>query len=243
MTTAVAFILIFVPALGMAADLTLLISNAVKTVMEDIAPRFEASTGHKLAITYGSTNPTKARIEKGEAFDLTILGDAAIDDLIKQGKLNAATRTVIARSGLGIAVRQGAPKPDITTTEGFKRTLLGARSIAYLDDGLTGTYLKVLFQRLGIADEIKAKHKGARGAEAVAAGEVELGVTQISEILYQKGTQLAGPLPPPIQNYTHFSAALSAGAQQPEVARALLKFFASPDAVRVMKANGLEPGA
>jgi molybdate transport system substrate-binding protein len=242
-TTAFACLLVLISAPALAADLTLLISNAVKTVMEDIAPRFEAATGHKLAITYGSTNPMKARIEKGEAFDLTILGDAAIDDLIKQGKLTAATCTVIARSGLGIAVRQGAARPDITTTEGFKRTLLSAKSIAYLDDGLTGTYLKVLFQRLGIADEIKAKHKSVRGAEAVAAGEVDVGVTQISEILYQKGTQLAGPLPPPIQNYTHFSAALSAGAQQPEAARALLKFFASPDAVRVMKANGLEPGA
>src|SRR3954469_13757019 len=219
-TRPLAFILLFVPALAMAADLTLLISNAVKTVMEEIAPRFEASTGHKLAITYGSTNPTKARIEKGEAFDLTILGDAAIDDLIKQGKLTAATRTVIAQSGLGLAVRQGAAKPDITTEEGSKRTLLGAKSVAYLDDGLTGTYLNVLFQRLGIADEIKAKHKSARGAEAVAAGEVELGVTQISEILYQKGTQLAGPLPPPIQNYTHFAGAVSTGTQQSDAARA-----------------------
>ena len=240
---ALALLMGFVPAFALAADLTLLISNAVKTVMEDIAPRFEAATGHKLAITYGSTNPTKARIEIGEAFDLTILGDAAIDDLIKQGKLTAATRMVIARSGLGLAVRRDAAKPDITTEEGFRRTLLRAKSIGYLDDGLTGTYLKVLFQRLGIADEIKAKHRSVRGAEAVAAGEVELGVTQISEILYQKGTQLAGPLPPPIQNYTHFSGALSANAQQPEAARALLKFFASPDAVRVMKANGLEPGS
>ncbi len=238
---ALALAMIFAPAVAGAAELTLLISNAVKTVMEDLAPRFEAATGHKLAITYGSTNPMKARIEKGEAFDLTILGDDAIHDLIKQGKLVAATRTVIARSGLGLAILKGAPKPDISTTDGFKRTLLDAKSIAYLDDGLTGTYLKVLFQRLGIADNVKSKHKGVRGAEAVAAGEVELGVTQISEILYQKGTQLAGPLPPEIQNYTNFSSAVSAGAKQPDAARALLKYFVSPDAVRVMKANGLEP--
>jgi molybdate transport system substrate-binding protein len=183
----------------------------------------------------------KARIEKGEAFDLAILGDAAIDDLIKQGKLAAATRTVVARSGLGIAIRKGMTKPDISTTDAFKRTLLDAKSIAYLDDGLTGTYLKVLFQRLGIADNMKSKHKSARGGEAVAAGEVELGVTQISEILYQKGTELAGPLPPEIQNYTNFSSAISAGAKQPDAAKALLKYFLSPDAARVMKANGLEP--
>jgi molybdate transport system substrate-binding protein len=237
---ALAAAMLFAPAAA-AAELTLLISNALKTVMEDIAPRFEIATGHKLAITYGSTNPMKARIEKGEAFDLAILGDAAIDDLIKQGKLAAATRTVVARSGLGIAIRKGMTKPDISTTDAFKRTLLDAKSIAYLDDGLTGTYLKVLFQRLGIADNMKSKHKSARGGEAVAAGEVELGVTQISEILYQKGTELAGPLPPEIQNYTNFSSAISAGAKQPDAAKALLKYFLSPDAARVMKANGLEP--
>ena len=236
-----ALAIICAPVVAEAAELTLLISNALKTVMEDIAPRFEAATAHKLTITYGSTNPMKARIEKGEAFDLTILGDAAIDDLIKQGKLVGSTRAVVARSALGIAIRQGAAKPDVSTTEAFKRTMLEAKSIAYLDDGLTGTYLKVLFQRLGIADNVKSKHKGVRGAEAVAAGEVELGVTQISEILYQKGTQLAGPLPPEIQNYTNFSSAVSAGAKQPDAAKALLKYFVSPDAVRVMKANGLEP--
>ena len=233
--------LIFAPAAAQAAEVTLLISNALKTVMEDIAPRFEQAAGHKLMITYGSTNPLKARIEKGEAFDLTILGDDAINDLVKQGKLAAATRTVVARSGLGIAVRKGAPKPDISTADAFKRTMLDAKSVGYLDDGLTGTYLKVLFQRLGIADNVKAKHKSVRGGEAVAAGEVELGVTQISEVLYQQGTELAGPLPPAIQHYTNFSSAVSAGAKQPDAAKALLKYFLSPEAARVMKSIGLEP--
>jgi molybdate transport system substrate-binding protein len=231
------------PIVSEAADVTLLISNALKTVMEDLAPRFEKASGHKLMISYGSTNPLKARIEKGEAFDLTILGDDAIDALIKQGKLDAATRAVVARSALGVAIRKGAAKHDVSTTEAFKRTLLEAKSIAYLEDGLTGTYLKVLFQRLGIADNMRAKYKSARGAEAVAGGEVELGVTQISEILYQKGAELAGPLPAEIQNYTNFSSAVAAGARQSEPAKALLKYFASPDAVRVMKANGLEPAA
>ncbi len=108
-------------------------------------------------------------------------------------------------------------------------------------DGLTGTYLKVLFQRLGIADNMQSKYKNARGAEAVARGEVELGVTQMSEILYEKGVELAGPLPPEIQNYTNFPAAVSTGARQADAAKALLKYLASPDAARVMKANGLEP--
>lgn len=238
---ALALAVMLSPAIAEAAEVTLLISNAVKTVMEDLAPQFEKAIAHKLLITYGSTNPLKARIEKGEAFDMTILGEAAIDDLVKQGRLVATTRTVVARSGLGVAIRKGAAKPDIGSTEAFKRTLLNAKSIAYLVDGLTGTYLKVLFQRLGIADSIQAKYKNARGAEAVAAGEVELGVTQISEILFQTGTELVGPLPPEIQNYTHFLSAVSAGAKQADAGRALIKYFASPDAVRVMRANGLEP--
>ena len=238
---AIALAIMLVPVAAEAAEVTLLISNALKTVFEELVPQFEKATGHKLAITFGSTNPLKARIEKGEAFDLTILGETAIDDLVKQGKLDATTRAVVARSGLGLAIRKGTPKPDIGTTETFKRTLLNAKSIGYLEGGLTGTYLKVLFQRLGIADSMQSKHKSTRGAEAVARGEVELGVTQMSEILHQTGAELAGPLPPEIQNYTNFVTAIGADARQADAARALLKYLASPDAARVMKANGLEP--
>lgn len=238
---AIALAIMLAPVAAEAAEVTCLCSNALKTVFEELVPQFEKATGHKLAITFGSTNPLKARIEKGEAFDLTILGETAIDDLIKQGKLVATTRAVVARSGLGLAIRKGAPKPDIGTTETFKRTLLNAKSIGYLEGGLTGTYLKVLFQRLGIADSMQSKHKSTRGAEAVARGEVELGVTQMSEILHQTGAELAGPLPREIQNYTNFVTAIGAGAKQADAARALLTYLASPDAARVMKANGLEP--
>ena len=192
---AIALAIMSAPVAAEAAEVTLLISNALKTVFEELVPQFEKATGHKLAITFGSTNPLKARIEKGEAFDLTILGETAIDDLVKQGKLVATTRAVVARSGMGLAIRKGTPKPDIGTTETFKRTLLNAKSIGYLEGGLTGTYLKVLFQRLGIADSMQSKHKSTRGAEA----------------------------------------------RQADAARALLKYLASPDAARVMKANGLEP--
>jgi molybdate transport system substrate-binding protein len=239
--TAIALAMLFVTASAQAAEVTFICSNALKAVMEDLAPRFEKATGHKLAISFGSTNPLKARIDKGEAFDLTVLGDAAIDDLVKQGKLDVATRVIVARSVLGVAIRKGAPKPDISTTEAFKRTMLNAKSIAYLDGGLTGTYLNVLFQRLGIADSMKSKYKNARGGEAVVSGEAELGVTQVSEILYEKGAELAGQLPAEIQNYTNFPAAVAIGAKQAEAAKALLKYLASPDAVRVMKAYGLEP--
>ena len=238
---ALALAMLSAPLAAAAAEVTLLISNAVKTVMEELAPKFEQASGHKLTISYGSTNPLKARIEKGDVFDLTLLGEDAIDDLVKQGRLAGATRAVVARSGLGVAVRKGAPKPDVGTTEAFKRTLLNAKSIAYQDGGLTGSYLVVLFKRLGVTDNVQSKFRDARGGEAVAKGEVELGITQISEILYEKNAELAGPLPPEIQNYTSFAAAVSTGARQPDAARALLKYFASPDAIRVMKAIGLEP--
>ncbi len=224
-----------------AAEVRLICSNALHSVMTELGPQFEKATGHKLFITYGSTGPLKTEIEKGAAFDLAILGPAAIDDLIKQGKLTAATRVDLARSGMGVAIRKGASKPDLGSTEAFKRTLLNAKSIAYSDAGLTGIYLKGLFQKLGIADDLKSKTRHGRGAEMVAKGEAEIGMTQISEILPVAGVELAGPLPPEMQQYTVFPAAVAAASQQAEAAKALLKFLASLEAVRVIRSQGLEP--
>ncbi len=226
-----------------AAEVTVLCSNALKSVLEELAPRFEQATAHKPVITFGSTDPLKARIEKGDAFDLAILGVAATDDLIKQGKLIAATRVDVARSGIGVAIRRGAPKPDLATTAAFKRALIEAKSIAYSEQGLTGRYLESLFQRLGVAAELKAKTRNGRGAELVGQGEAEIGMTQVSEILPVAGVELAGPLPPELQHYTVFPAAVGTAARQADAARALLTFLATPDAARVMQAKGLQPPA
>lgn len=228
-----------------AADITLVSSNALKSALEELAPQFEKATGHKLVLVWGAAVPLRARIEKGETFDSTILNTPGIDDLIKQGKLDGATRTPLARSAIGVAVRKGAPKPDISTTEAFKRTLLNAKSIGYVEQGATGIYLKQLFVRLGIADEIKSKIKLAPTAAAdfVARGEAEIGMTQISEILPFAGAELVGPLPADIQLYTSFAGANSAAAKQSDAGKALLKFLVSPDATRVMKAKGLEPAS
>jgi molybdate transport system substrate-binding protein len=179
----------------------------------------------------------------GEPFDLTILGEGAIDDLIRQGRLAGATRAVVARSALGVAILKGARKPDISTADAFKRTMLDAKSVAYLEDGLTGSYMWALFRRLGIIDDIRSKYKSARGAEAVIRGEVELGITQVSEILFQTGTDLVGPLPPEIQHHTNFPAALSASAREPAGAKALLDYLRSPEVAQVLRSRGLEPGA
>ena len=226
-----------------AVEITLLCSNALKSVLEELGPQFEKASGHKLKMKFGTTGPLQVQIEKGEAFDVAILGVGATDALIRQGKLAASTRTDIARSGMGVAIRKGAPRPDISSIDAFKQTMLAARSVAYNEAGITGSYLKDLFQRLGLSEALKAKTQSGRGAEMVGEGKAEIGLTQVSEILPVAGAELAGPLPPELQQYTVFPAALSAAAIQAEAGQALLKFLKSPDAAKVLKAKGLEPAA
>ena len=228
-----------------AADVNVISSNALKTVLEELAPAFEKATEHKLVFKWGAAVPLKAEIEKGAAFDLAVLTVAGIDDLIKQGKLVGATRTALANSGAGVAVRRGAPKPDIGTVEAFKRALLNAKSVAYVEQGGTGIYLKALLPRLGIADALKDRIKllppENPAAHAIANGEAEIGMTQISEILPYAGAELVGPLPAEIQVTTSFAAAVGASARQSEGAKALIKFLTAPAAAPVFKAKGLDP--
>jgi molybdate transport system substrate-binding protein len=228
-----------------AAEITVISSNALKTTLEQLAPAFEKATEHKLAFTWGAAVPLKAEIEKGATFDLAVLTTAAIDDLIRQGKLVAATRAALANSGAGVAVRKGALKPDITTVDAFKNALLNAKSVAYVEQGGTGIYLKALLARLGIADALKDKVKllppENPAANAVANGEAEIGMTQISEILPYMGAELVGPFPKEIQLTTSFAAAVGTNARQPEAANVLIKFLTAPSAAPVFKAKGLDP--
>ncbi|MBO0754051.1 MAG: substrate-binding domain-containing protein [Bradyrhizobiaceae bacterium] len=230
-----------------AAEIKVICSNALKTTLEELAPAFEKATEHKLAITWGATIPLKSGIEKGATFDTTMLTMNAVDDLIRQGTLAAATRTELAKSGAGMAVRRGAAKPDISTVDAFKNALLNARSVAYVEQGATGAYLKTLLPRLGIADALKAKVKllppENPAAKAVANGEAEIGMTQISEILPYAGAELVGPLPADIQLTMSFGAAVATNAGQAQAALALLKFLATPAAAAVFKAKGLDPAA
>jgi len=223
-----------------AAEIRVLSSNAAKTVLEDLGPRFEKSAGHKLVVTFDTANALKLRIEKGAAVDVALLTDGAIDDLIKQGKL--ASRTALARSGAGVAIKKGARKPDISTTDAFKRTVLAAKSIAYVEQGATGIYLKGLFERLGIAEQLKSKTKLVlSAAEAVARGEAEIGFTQISEILPYAGAEVAGPLPAEIQLYTNFSLGIAARPEDKKATDILIEYMTTPAAAAVLKAKGLEP--
>jgi molybdate transport system substrate-binding protein len=228
-----------------AAEIKVISSNALKTTLEQLAPAFEKATEHKLVFTWGAAVPLKAEIEKGATFDLAVLTTAAVDDLIKQGKLVGATRTTLANSGAGVAVRKGAPKPDISTVDAFKSALLNAKSVAYVEQGGTGIYLKALLVRLGIADALKDRIKllppSNPAAHAIANGEAEIGMTQISEILPYTGAELVGPFPKEIQLTTSFATALGANAKQSEPAQALIKFLTAPAAAPVFKAKGLDP--
>jgi molybdate transport system substrate-binding protein len=244
---AIGLALVLAPAAAGAADIKILSTNALKTVVEELGPQFEKTTEHKLVVKFDAGANLMTQIGNGEPFDLVILANTAVDDLIKQGKLVSTTRADLARAGIGVAVRKGAPKPDISTTEAFKRTLLDAQSIAYVEQGGTGIYFKELLPRLGIADQLKAKTKllpaSNPAARAIANGEAEIGMTQISEILPYAGAELVGPLPPEIQLYSILTVAVGANAKEPEAAKALVKFLTSPAAAPVIKAKGLDqPG-
>jgi molybdate transport system substrate-binding protein len=228
-----------------ADEIKVMSSNALKTVFEQLAPEFEKATHHKLVFTFGAGVPLKAAIEKDVGFDVAVLTTFAIDDLIKQGRLYGTSRTIIAYANAGVAVRKGAAKPDIGTVEAFKRALLAAKSIAIVEQGGTGIYLKALLPRLGIADAVKAKIKYLPpenpAANAVANGEAEIGMTMISEILPYAGAELVGPLPKEIHLTDAFAIAMSTDSRRSEEVGALIRFLTAPAAASAYKAKGLDP--
>jgi molybdate transport system substrate-binding protein len=241
---AAALILLAQGAAVRADEIKVFASNAVRSVMDEVVPQFERASGHKLSIVYGSSNMLMDRIKGGEAADLTILTAPVIDELVAQGKVESRDRTDIARSGLGVSVRAGAPKPDIGSIDAFKRALLNARSVAYISTGASGAYFVGLIERLGIADQVKAKAKTMQGGfagELVARGDAELAVQQIPELMAVSGTEFAGPFPPELQSITVFSAGVFADAGQAAAARALVTFLSTPAAARVIVAKGMQP--
>jgi molybdate transport system substrate-binding protein len=228
-----------------AAEIQVFSSNALKTALEELAPQFEKATGHKVVLRFGPAAELKGEIEKGAKFDVAVLTAALMDDLAKASHIVVGSRFDLARAGAGVAIRKGAPRPAIATADELKRTLLSARSIAYVGAGATGANMRRLFERFGIAEEMKAKTKllsGTGAADAVAHGDAELGFTQISEILPVAGAELAGPLPPEVQVYTVFAAAGASSAREPQAALQLLRFLKTPEAAKVVRAKGMEPG-
>lgn len=226
-----------------AAEIRVLSLPGFKAVMDDLGPEFERTSGHTLVSQFGLPAQLKVPLDAGE-FDVRIVSSDILDAQIKLGKIVAGTRTDIGRFVIGVAVRAGAPKPDISSVAAFKQALLNAKSISYTKESGTGIYLASLMERLGIAQEIKPKTKllggGGQNPRAVSAGEVELGISVISDILPVRGAELLGPLPPELQNYSVVSGGVGAMAKQPEAASALIKFITAPAAFPVIKAKGME---
>jgi molybdate transport system substrate-binding protein len=226
------------------AAMEILCTNGVKSVMVDLVPAFERTSGTKVMITWGATNSLLKDLEGGAGGDLAILTAEAIDDLMSGGKVVAGSRVDLARSGIGVAVRKGAKRPDIASPEALKRALLAAKSVAHSKSGMSGIYFPTVLARLGIADAMKAKivipDPGTPIGEVVAKGEAEIGIQQISELLPVAGIEIVGPLPAALQKITTFSAGVLTAAKEPDAAAALLKFVAA-EAPRLLKQKGLEP--
>jgi molybdate transport system substrate-binding protein len=223
-----------------AAEIKLMCSGAMRPALEELAPQFERASGHKLAITYASTGAIRERALAGDAGDLVIFAGPAVEDVIRAGKL--AAKVDLVRSAVGVGVRAGSPRPDLSSGDAFKRTLLAANSFAR-SEGPSGVYIAGLLERMGIADEMKSKTVVVRGrlvGDALVKGEAEIGVQQVSELKSVPGVDVL-PMPAQIAHVTVFSAGLSAQAKDLEPVQALIKFLTSPAAAPVIKAKGLDP--
>jgi len=230
---------------GHAADIKILGTRSATTILEKVGPEFERQTGHKLHVSSDIAINHVRRVMAGEPFDLLVASPAQIDELINKGRIVAATRTNLVRSGIGVQVKAGAPKPDIGTMEAFKQALLRAKSVGYLKEGQSGVYLHRLFERIGIAEALAPKAVRPDTdtvSELVAKGEIELGLIVITQILTTPGVELVGPIPQEIQSYITFVAGIGSNAAAPDAARALLEFLKSPAVLPVITAQGMEPG-
>jgi molybdate transport system substrate-binding protein len=230
-----------------AADLKLLTTGAFKQVALAVVQDFEKRTGHKVTVDNDTAGGVAKRVEGGEAFDVAIITPKAIDDLITAGKMAPGSRVSLAEVGVGIVVKEGAPKPDISTVEAFKTALLNAKSVAYIDPasgGSSGIYIDKLLDRLGIAQQVRPKAKLKNGgyvADLIVSGEAELGIHQISEIVPVKGATLVGPLPKEIQNVTVYAAGLSAPSKDNAAAKALLDALHGAEAAAILQSKGMQP--
>jgi molybdate transport system substrate-binding protein len=238
-------ITLMLPALASAAEIKVLSTQATEETYRELAPRFEKASGHKVTTIFTGTLDVQKRLAAGESYDMIIMAGPAIDAQIKAGKAVAGSRVDIAKSGVAVGVPKGAPKPDISTTEALKKTLLAAKSIGY-STGPSGVYLISLFEKLGVADQVKGKLKqtptGVFVGTIIANHEVEIGFQQVSELRSFPGVDYVGPLPADVQQTTVFSSGIIAGAKEAEAAQLLVKFLTTPEAGAAFKKRGMEPG-
>lgn len=239
------------PSALQAAEIRVVTSGGFSAAYDQLVPLYEQATGHKVITARGASignapDSIPSRMARGEQFDIVILADSGLDQLILQGKVQAGSRVDLARSMIGMSVRKGTPKPDISSVEALKQTLLNAKTIAY-SASASGTYLSnELFPRLGIAEEMKGKATkifSERVGAVVLRGDAEIGFQQVSELLPFKELEFVGPLPDEVQQRVFFSAGVAVGAQDPDAARHLIRFLAAPAAASIVRSTGMEPAA
>jgi molybdate transport system substrate-binding protein len=232
-----------------AAEVRVMISGGLTAAFNALVPEFERTTGNKVLTAYGpsmgtTVNAIPMRLERGEPADVLIMVGYALADLAKQGKVVAGSSVDLVKSPIGIAVKAGAPKPDISSADAVKRALLAAKSVAY-SDSASGVYVSTeMFEKLGIVDAMKDKAKKIPATpvgETVARGEAEIGFQQIAELRPVSGIDIVGPLPPDLQKITVFSAGIATGSKQPDAGKALIKFLASPAARDAIVKSGMDP--
>jgi molybdate transport system substrate-binding protein len=231
-----------------ADEIKVMASVALKSTLDDLAAKFESTGGGKVTMVYGLAAQLKQRVSNGEADDVAILIRPMMEDLLKQGKLTAGSLANVGGTPVAIAIRAGAPKPDIGNVDALKHTLIVAKSISYADPekgGASGVYFARVVEQLGLTDELRAKTilvPGAQAPELVAKGEAELGVAQGSEIIPVAGAEVLGPLPGNLGSVTLFTAGIATTSKGPDAAKAFIKFITGPDATPVLKAKGFGPG-
>ena len=224
-------------------EIKVLSSLATREAYLELVPQFERSSGHKVTTTWAGTTDIMKRMAAGEIYDLVVSSSKSLDDLIKQGEIVAGSPVVLAKCGIGIAVKAGARRPDVGSPEAFKQAVLAAKTVGY-STGPSGVYLAGLFERMGISEAVKAKTRqvpsGMTVGPIIASGEAEIGFQQVSELAHGDGIDYIGPLPAPLQNITVFSAGIPTGAPQPAAAKMLVAFLTTSAAGSVMKKHGLE---
>ncbi len=245
--------LIFLLVLGTSAEsaeIKVLAANGIQAVVEDLGPKFERASGHKLGITFATGGATVKRVQDGEVADVVIAPKPGIESLVQNSKIASDNVSELASTGISVAVRKGAPKPDISSAEALKRALIAAKSITYLnpaDGGASGIHFAKVLDRLGIANEMKSKTilapKTSAVGSSVSNGEAEIGVLQFQLLFSVPGIEIVGPLPGDLQESTVFSAAIVGGTRELEASKALISFLRSPEAAAVIKAKGMEPAS
>jgi molybdate transport system substrate-binding protein len=230
-----------------AVELKVLTAGAFRSSVVALGPEYEKASGNKLVIENETVGALVKKVEAGETFDVIFLTPAAIDELAAKGKIAPFSRTNLARVGVGVMVKEGAPKPDVSTVDAFKKAVLDAKSVSYIDPasgGSSGIYVGKLLEKLGIADQVKPKEKLKHGglvADLISSGQSELGIHQISEIVPAKGVTFVGPLPETLQNYTTYAAGVGPNTKYPDEAKKLIATFTSPAAQAMFKSKGMDP--